>query len=92
MAIVETLTVVDATRLDLDHDIFDKLADFYEISNGSYHRYYPDQEWKYLDAEVKGALNFALQQAGVIFPKEMYRPPGHPDGYYNFYILLHFGW
>jgi hypothetical protein len=89
---VETLQVVEASTLDLSNDLYDYLADFYEISNSSYHRYYPDDKWDYIPKDKKDIINQKLKEAGVEFPDVLYREPSHPDGYFSFYILLYFDW
>lgn len=90
MSDVQNLLVVEVNSLNLSQNGYDKLSDFYEACSDTYHRYYPDKSWNYLDEDVKKEVNLALQKC-IVFPDVMYRPVDHPDGYYNWYILLHFG-
>lgn len=48
-----------------DDRVSDELAAHYEASNGSYHRYYPDPDWDYVDEGVKALVNATLVELGV---------------------------
>lgn len=89
---MQSVIVVDANGLNLSEDTYDTLADHYAVHNGSYHRYYPDDNWTYIAPDVKAEVNAALLAIGLEFPEVMYRPVGSPEGYFNYYILLHFSW
>jgi hypothetical protein len=78
---METLQVVNVLDLDLPEDVYDRLTDHYEVSNGDYHRYYPQADWKYIKAEDKEIINAALIADGVIMSDIDY-----------FHVLLYFSW
>lgn len=93
MAHFEQMVVVDAydlTKFGLDYDAYDALQEHYEASNDTYHRYYPGDNWKYIKDDVKQQVNQALITMGVPFPDVLERPVGHPNGYYQFHVLLCF--
>jgi len=92
MSVIELVQVVDITAVAFDIDLQEELAVAFEASNDSYHRYYPHESWTHIDEETKQTLNEVLLGVGVVFPDVLYRPPKHPDGYYNFYVLLNISW
>lgn len=92
MAKVENIQVVTVRDLKLPNELYDELACNYEVNDGSYHRYYPSEEWTRFSKEQKDIINQKLKELGVIFPEVLYRDVRHPDGYFSFYILLYFDW
>jgi hypothetical protein len=78
MSKIENIQVIDMCSINLPEDMNDTLSDFYEASNGTYGRYYPDAGWKYLDAAIKEELNKQLVALGADLNVR--------------YVLLHFNW
>lgn len=76
-----TKTIVDVRELNLSEKDYDTIADFYEISNDSYYRYYPHNTWTYIPQEIKNRINEKLISLGVVFEDDTY-----------FSILLRFDW
>ena len=89
---IKQVTVVSMLELDIPLKIYDTIGDYYEAGNDTYHRYYPSAIHKDFDSRVKQDFNIHLVELGVKFPEVLHRAPGHPDGYFSFYILLHFSW
>ena len=88
----EQLTVIDVnSELNLSGEVYDRLAEFYECTNGSYHRWYPDDSWNYPGDELKSAVNDELRKV-MVLPEVLHRPVGHPEGYFTYYVLLCFSW
>ena len=78
---VEQVLVVRVEELNLSIDTYENLANFYEASNDTYHRYYPESSWDYIKPTIKNELNDALQKV-TIFPEQLK----------GWYILLRFDW
>ena len=82
MSVIENTIVVDMQKLNLPENVYDALADFYEITNDCYKRYYPDNDWAYIEeVPIKSTLNAELQKY-IVFPEN--------DKY--FFVLLRFHW
>lgn len=75
----ETRIVIDVLSLELDEDTYDYLADFYEVGNDSYHRYYLSDDWNYINQDVKEILNCKLEDKGILADDVKY-------------VLLRFSW
>lgn len=65
---IKSTVTIDAYDLCLSNDTHDLLSDFLEVSNGSSHRWYPENEYFMHSAEV----NAALVKLGVDLKEEIY--------------------
>lgn len=83
-------TVVNMMDLNLAEDLYDTLADLFEVRNGSIVRYFPLSEYSNgLSPEQKAEFNRILQeQAGVVFPE----PASEEDSQRFYGVLLEFSW
>lgn len=77
---METIQVFD--WLKMPSDIQDDVAAFFEASDDSYHRWYPDDSWNYPNKELKAKVNkWLLENGMVIAPNKKY-----------FHVLIHVSW
>jgi hypothetical protein len=68
--------------LKMPQDISDDLAVYFEASNGSYHRWYPDDNWKYPGERLKTKVNKWLLKNGMLVDTN--------NKY--FYVLIYISW
>lgn len=68
--------------LKMPHSISEKVAEFFEAGNGSYHRWYPRDDWQYPGAKLKEEVNKWLLENGMEVDKD--------DKY--FYVLIYVSW
>ncbi len=81
--------VVAVSDLNLDEDLYDLLADYYECRNGSYHRYYPNKpndDFSEKYGKLKQAhldiINAKIAECGIVAPADER----------FFHVLLEFSW
>ena len=70
------MTVVNVREMRLREELYDYLADRFEISNGGYYRFYTGDD--YMDKYFKNELILNLGNIGIDLNQQ--------------YILLHFDW
>lgn len=82
-------TLVDVNKLSLPEEIYDALADLFEIRNGSIVRYYPYYGYTKLSNTNQAVLNHLLtEKARIVFPEVSADKP--VDHFYS--LLLEFSW
>lgn len=86
---VETLHMVTVSKLNLNEDLYDTLADFYEIRNGSICKYFPNtkidsyqEQYGKIKQAHKDAINEALVKCGIDLANQ--------EEYFT--VLLYFTW
>lgn len=77
----ETKIVVDVCDINLEEDVYDVLADKYEVCNGSYHKWYPNRPGYMFKKDIHDIVQNELNRLGF---------PIKDDEYYS--ILLYFSW
>lgn len=68
--------------LNMPSDLGEKLSEYFEADNGSYHRWYPDKHWQYPGKELKAEVNKWLLENGMVVDI---------DNKY-FYVLIYISW
>lgn len=81
----KSMEVIDSNELDLTMDEYDYLAEFYEATNDSYHRFYPFDDDPYMEIELHKKIS------DMLFKN---RKKSKQFSEYNsmYSILLHFDW